>query len=633
MIDILNQVKDEYWLGLEFVQNKRDQFRERIRKYNNQSKKKINITLIANHIDTLISSSWTDKLTVKFISRDGFFGTDKAENLTNIARFDQWEEDYSQLFYQKDQDKYFFWVWIVLQAWWQQTTSTPQAVTINPLSWIPDPKALQNGKFSASQHRFMWFNMTTNIYELRNAWTYSKEALNNIVKGYHSTESDSTMSAYNDSNNLNDTYDINTTPNFSLEIYHHYTIFNGKKYLITTDWDLKQIIRATELKSVLKEEKKDSSLIPRPVALFYYKPQRNNPFGGSICDLLETKQDAMNILANLNVVTAKKEALWGRFLVNSRLISNKEDLLKPSVDTQYFWIDPKQLQPWESINNAIAELPQTNIKTDTLSMFNFLESEANKATWVDQLQRGIVPDKTMTKAEAQQIQWNANLLSIRSEQVDARWLKEFWYLRWRSYNEFFSKGDKKSIILDTDFETDTEIFKKDEFEYSEMPYIKIGTINDLNAIDEKRKQFLSLYLPQVLQDPTKAQVTKDLMEREYLRLQGYSPNQINQFIPLSKVERYMIDDYIPMINFNVVPKMMIENVIEDIFTAYVYVQKAQPTDAKTIMLETLKSILKQPTPQEQQWWWAMSNSAANIQMSQWSQSTQGDDLITRDING
>jgi hypothetical protein len=132
-----------------------------------------------------------------------------------------------------------------------------------------------------------------------------------------------------------------------------------------------------------------------------------------------------------------------------------------------------------------------------------------------------------------------------------------------------------------------------------MPYIKIGTINDLNAIDEKRKQFLSLYLPQVLQDPTKNQVTKDLMEREYLRLQGYSPNQINQFIPLSKVERYMIDDYIPMINFNVVPKMMIENVVDDIFTAYVYVQKAQPTDAKIIMLETLKSILKQPTPQEQ----------------------------------
>jgi hypothetical protein len=52
------------------------------------------------------------------------------------------------------------------------------------------------------------------------------------------------------------------------------------------------------------------------------------------------------------------------------------------------------------------------------------------------------------------------------------------------------------------------------------------------------------------------------------------------------------------------------------------------------MLETLKSILKQPTPQEQpQWWWAISNSAANIQMSQWSQSTQGNDLITRDING
>jgi len=69
-MSLLSQVKNEYALGFQYVEKKRTQFRERIKKRNNQSKGKINITLIANQIDTLISSSYTDLMTVKFVSRD-----------------------------------------------------------------------------------------------------------------------------------------------------------------------------------------------------------------------------------------------------------------------------------------------------------------------------------------------------------------------------------------------------------------------------------------------------------------------------------------------------------------------------------------------------------------------------------
>ena len=59
----------------------------------------------------------------------------------------------------------------------------------------------------------------------------------------------------------------------------------------------------------MKEEKENKNNVPRPVVLNYYKPQRGNPYGESICDYLEDKQNAMNIIANLNVAKAKKEAL------------------------------------------------------------------------------------------------------------------------------------------------------------------------------------------------------------------------------------------------------------------------------------------------------------------------------------
>ncbi len=75
------------------------------------------------------------------------------------------------------------------------------------------------------------------------------------------------------------------------------------------------------------------------------------------------------------------------------------------------------------------------------------------------------------------------------------------------------------MILDNDFERKVEVFAKDVFNYKEMPYIEIGTVDDLNAMDEKRKQFLSIYLPQVQQDPSKPKIVKDTLEREFLKLQ------------------------------------------------------------------------------------------------------------------
>lgn len=627
-MSLISQIRSEHAAGFDYVQKKRTQYRERIKKWNNQSKGKINVTLIANQIDTLISSSYTDLLTVKFVSRDGFFGKEKADQLTYLAQFDQQEQNYDQLYYQKEQDRYFFGVSIRLQTGWDNESQAPEFVTINPLSWIPDPLPSQKGKFSAQEYRFHWFVMRTTIYELRDSWLYNKQGLNDIVRNHYEMEEELNRQAYNNKWNYWDINIDSLTENFSVEIYHHFTWYEGKKVLVTTDANIWVILREVELAPVLKEEKDNKKNVPRPIALNYWKPERWSAFGESICDYLEDKQDAINIFANLNVAKAKKEALGGRFLLNSRLIKNKEDILKPSVDTQYFWIDENNLAPWESLANAMMELPQPTIRQDTFAMTQYLEAEANKATWVDQLQRGIVPDKSMTKAEAQQIQANANLLSIRNKKVDSWWDKEFWFLRWRAYNEFFSPKDKKTVVLDTDFETKIDVFTGDVFKYKEMPHIMIGTSDELNAIDEKRKQFLSLYLPQVKQDPNKPQLIKDMLEREFLRLQWYSQNQINVFVPLTKDERIMLDDYIPMLNNDTVPKWIFMR-IKDPFTAYIYTLQAKDTKAKTVLMNTLKSVMKEEQIQAAQWMNEIWNSAANIQMAQAAQQTQTPDLVTR----
>ena len=133
---------------------------------------------------------------------------------------------------------------------------------------------------------------------------------------------------------------------------------------------------------------------------------------------------------------AKREATGGDFLVNSRLIKNKEELQKKTFDQRYLFIDENEIGT-QPIQNAMYELPQSQIKTDVWNMMSCLETEAKYDSKIDSLQQGLMPDKSMTKAEAQQIQANANMqLSVKST-IKQRFYRDYYFQRWRGYLENF----------------------------------------------------------------------------------------------------------------------------------------------------------------------------------------------------
>lgn len=104
--------------------------------------------------------------------------------------------------------------------------------------------------------------------------------------------------------------------------------------------------------------------------------------------------------------------------MNSRLISNKEAVLNSSPYESFIFTT--QDTEDENIANAMYELPQSQIKSDVFSMIQFVENEAKNSTAQDDLQKGIIPDKTMTKAEAQQAQANNNIRSLLKNTVASR---------------------------------------------------------------------------------------------------------------------------------------------------------------------------------------------------------------------
>ena len=624
----LVQIQREYALWLNYVRPVRIRYRDRIMKRNPQAKnwgKIININMVWNYIDTLIASFFTNWVKCKFISRQGWIWEEEAENLNSVAEFDEREWATQQLKYQVEQDSLFFWVGILNKTGFDKDTLCNTWRAINPLSWIPDPLPSQTGQFDGKNYRFHGFCMLTNLHDIKHI--YDKDAINRWFSKQYNMEDELTREAYS---NKAWTWPImvdEIEDNFALDIYTHYTIIDWRKWKFVTSADMSEIFYQEELKPVTKEEKLNPSLIPRPIMLNYYDPVRWNPFGTSICDKVEDKQNAKSILANLSLMKAKREATGWDFLVNSRLIKNKEELQKKTFDQRYLFIDENEIGT-QPIQNAMYELPQSQIKTDVWNMMSWLETEAKYDSKIDSLQQWLMPDKSMTKAEAQQLQANANMqLSVKNT-IKQRFYRDYYFQRWRGYLENFPEGKKKWVLLNADFEWAGMELEKDQFVTKQMPYILVGASEDINAISEQQKNTLMMLYPIITQDPEIKPVNKSIFKRLYLRATWLKPNTINSIFDYTPQERIAMD-YVNMVNLGYDPKSLFKRTDLDYYTVRLYMQKAQDGDLKEKILQKLQGLLLElwetPTmPMNNE----IANSAANIMMAQSTPSK--DELITRD---
>lgn len=454
------------------------------------------------------------------------------------------------------------------------------------MTWIPDPLPSQTGKFNGQNYRFHGFSMQTSIWDMINAENgkgeklYKKKDLNQLISDY-TKEQKKSKQATDSAWNYNQTTVDTLVDNFSLGLYYHFTIYEGKKVFTVWTADRSQLLRYVELRQVLEEEKKNKNLIPRPLSLTYFRPRRNDAFGESFCDLLEDKEKAKSILANLSIIKAQKEARGGRFIVNSRLITNKSAVLDSSPYESFIFTT--QDTENENIANAMYELPQSQIKSDVFNMIQFIENEAKSSTAQDELQKGIIPDKSMTKAEAQQAQANNNIRSLLKNTVASRGEKDFWFLWWRCYCEYFAQSDKKFIALNNNFEYAGEKFEKDEFLTGLDPHIMIGTRSELDSVDDQQAQFFTVQVLPMLQNPMIPEGSKKMMIRHWFRLNKMKANQIYAFMPLDATER-KCKAYVEMINQEIMPESIFEDPSLDFQTLRIYMQNARATNLKETIL-------------------------------------------------
>ena len=519
---LINQIKSEYDSSLLYVQDRREEFRKRLKLYNNQKRNKqmVGIVTIYNHMQTHLARSYKDRLPVSFRGRT-VADNELANNINKLAEFDYDEMGMNKIKYASDWDEGFYGVSLKANLGWDKNKRCPIMSSESPSNWFPDPA----GDF-LSWFSFHWFEKQIRISELKQLEGYNNV---NKITSWISEEQQRNNTSAGDADGTNKGSVVNSDPDVTT-IIHWFTIFEGVKYLVTLDSTRSIILRKIKIDKLWKEENKD---VPFPVYPTYYSPQRNNPFGVSIPDLVEDKQRAVSVLTNLMIDKEKAVLYWMYFFDETR-ITNRKDLdfgfnktigIKWPVDQSLFQPMQKDLNKWTTFNIA-----------------DSIDREAQLSTGTGSIQSWVLSEDQRTLGEQQMVQSNADLRFLLKWEVKGWGEKEFWAGWYRSYKVNFKAWMKKLVRIQTWFGVKVIELNRKDFFTNEDPDIDIESKFKSEKELEKQRLMMTSVYPIIIQDQGLAEISKRYIKKEFLRVNWFDEDKISIIYPKSPQEMVAEDE-------------------------------------------------------------------------------------------
>lgn len=517
---IVTKCQAEIAASTRFVQSRRQQFRDRIALYCNQRKQrdKVGITTVYTMINTLLAVSYTDDLSIGFGGK-GFAGTEIADNLELVAKNDHEEMSMNVIKYLTDWDRFFFGVGIRIISGWDTDRQTPFVFSKDPLSWLPDPQ----GSLVPGSFRWHGFEDEMSKADMTDEAGYFDVAT--LVPGDRKNdETRATRDAYREAQGLNfeDNVRFHDKHDDIYDVVNLFTHIAGKKYLVTLAEGNARIVRFERIRPVFAKERSNDTNVPFPVVLNYYSPERNNPFGTSVCDLVEDKQRAKSVLANLKIAKEKAD-LYPMYLYNRDKVLNRRDL-----DFAF----NKFIGVRGEVSGVVEPLRKDTNRLQTVSNIEqSLDNESSLATGASAQQSGVLAQDARTLGEVQQIQANANLRFLLGHNVNSWGDKLFWFLWYRCYVEFFPQAEEKLVEVTGAFGMQSLTLYRKQFLHESAPKIVIKSKLASDGEREKQRVAFAATIPLILQDPTKPMVSRRFAERELMRLHGLPKEKINVLVP------------------------------------------------------------------------------------------------------
>lgn len=602
--EILAQITSEYQSSENFTSQKRALYERRKKLYNNieDQNNKVYSKLIFSVTETLLALYVKDKPSVQFIINKDFF-EDIEENIGKVA-----ESDYERMSMEERKErvefyKFFYGVGIEVFDGFDQTKKTPEYLVISPMLWVCDPNQTINRP--ARFHGFEFKTKKENLTKKAGYFNVSKIQQGNESEKEHDDKWSSQSHRYLSTTDYDDT-------DCDIHIYHHYTILNGKKCLCTLANDKSLLIRVQEIEAQTDEEKKNPDLIPFPVVTRNWVGCDRDPWGISLCDMLEDKQSMVQLFLNLNRIKAEHEAWGDIFMYDPNIIEDISQLKTP-------WLWPKFVKAsWLNSGwTPIVEVPRWQVKSDAWNMPNVLKNQAFADIWMDERSLWVTTTSYVTATENQRVQENSNLRQLLWFKRDARAEKLFWNLWYRSYQESFT-GKKEFTIPWAWANTHFSFSASDFLVYSNF-FVQIKTVSEIEETNERTKLEMLALRDAFLADPNKSELAKRCFERKLYRLQGFARDEIMARVPESMEEMQAKSD-LEFINRNEKPED-IQTLQEDHLTYLQIYERAKDTPAKLqaitrrrnamLMVKKMQAwVIQQPTPATGQWQMALNNLTA-----------------------
>lgn len=569
--DILQQVRDEYQAWIGFAQQKRELFEKRLKLYANISdtENKVYVRLLYSTIQTLMSLYYTDQPTAKFYWRT-LWDEDLADNINNVCRFDYTEMDLNRKKYIVQRDRLFYWVGIELYEGRDDDRKVPLMKVMNPMTRVADPYAYLWG-----DERFHGFELEVNLDDLNEwDWFYNKD----ILLG--KTLEDLNTKLKNASSQVRK-LELNPDRLNKQVIYYHYTIIDGKKYLVCTDYSKSIILKFEEIKPSNKAQKKNPSLVKFPVVVRHRSPLFWDPYGVCLPDIMEDKQMMIQLFMNLNRIKAEHEARGDMFFYDEDAIKDINNLQIPSQ-----W--PKFIKANLRVNpNPIMEVQKSQVKPDAYNMPNILQQQASLDMGIDPLTMWVQWAANMTATQAQTIQKNANLRTVLWSKIDGWAEKEFREMRYSFYQINFS--GEKAFRLGSSLGNNYFNLKRNQFVTDSDIDVEVVTESQLQDKIEKEKMWLMMLYQDLTQNPMSSNFSKNFTRRRVLKLNGVPEDVIYAMIPKSKEEMQAELDVELINNWeDIIP---VTDLNEDHMSYLVIYDKAIDNEQKFRAIEARKKAL------------------------------------------
>lgn len=528
--DLLAQVREQRQRWLDAVSSIRQDFIDEDKIFFDQrdDKESIGDSTFFNVVWAYMARTYTERPVSLFEAKQ-FNQMQKAfvDKLNAVKDTDLESEDFENARFQMKFDTYRYGAGILAMTGWDWNTKKPILEVVKPSCVVPDP----DGDYVSKVYDYIGFETQKRKSQLPEE--YDIDALSfqaNLDANKVSEKSAANMlSIGNDQNNP--IYDV----------YYHFcnyaeenedgTKWDTKKYLVVTGNNDSVIVYLEELPVVTAEETKDNTLVPFPVLVNNWRPDRNSIFGQRLATVCKNIQIAITLIQNLRYKKDKAE-LYPMYLYNTRLIKRPADL--DMWFNKFIATNPDEN---ENINNAIAPFPKDVRSDNSASIEAMLNQNLTRSTGGinSNITQGTTPETRETATVQKMVQANTDVNVALDDKIQSWFDKDFLKLWLRSYLENFKDGDKKIARIKTGMGFIQQELTKDQF----LSYVEVSiTVITKSEKDQKEaKESVALTNSfAILQGIERPKIAQDLHAREVLQVNGIDLQKANLFVPLSPQE-------------------------------------------------------------------------------------------------